>query len=338
MWPEGRRRLRRGVRGVIHRAAAAALAACGMLAAPSVARAQDSSLLEKCPAAGQGARLCLLAAQAVEIAEPRIGLAFSGGNPVEGTASTLGMRMGTFPHISVDARVTGAHFTLPPLRGGGDIGVFAPFFDVDASVGIFDGLRLLPTVGGFGSVDALASLGAARLPGDFANGSPVGYGLGVRLGLLRESFTMPGISVSGMYRHVGDVRFGEVPVDSASFTLNGVSDLSVRAAVSKRLLVLGATAGLGWDRYRSDVSTTVLGSSELPGGVPGANQASVSGYPASRMSAFANLSWTMLILHAVGEVGWQRGTEPAALPTPTGKEDLVRKGSLFASLALRLSI
>lgn len=341
MASRGRRRLRRGARGVIHRAATAALlGACAALAGVVPARAQDAALLARCPSGGAAAQRCELTAQAVEIAEPRIGLAFSGGNPVEGTASTLGMRIGSVPRISVGARVTGAYFRLPPLRSTGDIGVFAPFFNVDGSVALFDGLRVLPTVGGFGSLDALASLGAARLPGDFVNGSPVGYGLGLRLGLLRESFTMPGLSVSGMYRHVGKVDFGTPSQDSASFVLHGVSDLSLRATASKRLFVLGTAAGVGWDRYRSDVSMTILSAALVPGPSQPAisNEVALNGYTTRRFTAFANISWTTLVLHAVGELGWQRGADPAPLATPTGSEDLVRKGSLYGSLALRLSI
>ena len=45
----------------------------------------------------------------------------------------------------------------------------------------------------------------------FAEDTPdFSYGVGARLGLLRESFTMPGISVSLMYHRLGTVSYGDV--------------------------------------------------------------------------------------------------------------------------------
>ena len=48
-----------------------------------------------------------------EITQQRVGMALAGGNPVPGASSTLGMRLGTLPRISVGVRTTGLQLTIP---------------------------------------------------------------------------------------------------------------------------------------------------------------------------------------------------------------------------------
>ena len=68
---------------------------------------------------------------------------------------------------------------------------------IDASVGVLQGLSIFPTVGGLGSIDMLASLGFAAPPdGEGFDGSLISWGLGAKLGILRESFTLPGLTAS----------------------------------------------------------------------------------------------------------------------------------------------
>ncbi|MBI4408716.1 MAG: hypothetical protein HY561_03350 [Gemmatimonadetes bacterium] len=320
------------------------LAALALLAARPV-RAQDNELAEACAVASQDARsFCLLVAQAIEIAQPRLGMALTGGNPVPGTASTLGMRLGTLPRISLAGRGTAMRTSIPDIRTRGSedaIDFFIPSLDLDAAVGLFSGFSPAPTVGGLGSIDVLASVGVIPVPSGegFAEESPFSWALGARVGILRESFLLPGISVSGMYRRLGDVAYGDPELrgsaqggDDAFFTAENISTLSVRAAIGKRLLFLGATAGVGYDRYSGDVAfgvRTLIGSDRFP------DRGSIE-LENDRISAFANLSWTLLILHVVGEVGFQSGADQVGTLPPTEVDP--EEGSLFASLAVRLSI
>jgi hypothetical protein len=252
-----------------------------------------------------------------EITQQRVGTAFTGGNPVAGASSTLGMRLGALPRISVGVRASGLKLTIPNAEtssANDELSSFIRSTNVDAAVGVFSGLSLLPTVGGFGSVDLLASYGTVSLPDDDGYGDgPSSWGAGIRVGILRESFTAPGIAVSAMYRGIGDVvhTMGQPELDNGSITtLENNSVLSLRGTVGKRILMLGAVAGVGYDRYSSDARIAHFG--------PTVNREISS----STTTLFANLSWTMLILNIVGEGGVLRGDE----------------NTYFGSLAIRLAL
>ena len=257
-----------------------------------------------------------------EITVQRAGIALSGGNPILGASSTMGIRLGALPKLTVAARLTGARLEITDENtsdANDELSSIAHSINLDAAVGIFSGFSLLPTVGGFGSIDLIASYGKLSLSDDddFRD-DPASWGAGVRIGILRESFTAPGISVSGMYRSIGDYRHvvGEPQVNLGStmaFTNNRA--LSLRATVGKRILMLGATAGIGYDKYDTDANLF------LTDIVSGSGRIS-SELDASATTIFANLSWTMLILHIVGEGGVQRGDG---------------ESSIFGSLAIRLA-
>jgi hypothetical protein len=253
-----------------------------------------------------------------EITQQRVGTAFTGGNPVPGASSTLGMRLGAIPRISLAVRATGLNLTIPnfdtPSNNSDEFSSLIRTTNVDAAVGIFSGLSLVPTVGGFGSIDLLASYGKSSLPdGDRYSGDPSSWGAGVRVGILRESFTAPGVGVSAMYRRIGDFShtIGEPEVDAGTVTeLENSSVLSLRGTVGKRILMLGATAGIGYDKFSTDARTG------LQSGVVTREVTS------STTTVFANVSWTMLLLHIVGEGGVLRGDD----------------NSYYGSLAVRLAL
>jgi hypothetical protein len=315
--------------------AALAAAPAGLAAQERLAR-QCTEQAEAAGAQDLGG-FCALVAEAVGISQARAGIALAGGNPVPGTASTLGMRLGVVPRVSVAGRATGAWLRLPPIRrpeDDGAIRLVVPALAVDGALGVYQGVTLLPTVGGIGSLDLLASVGVIPLWGADFGGAPVALGAGARVGLLRESFTMPGISVSALYRRMGDVEFGDrdLAAGRSFFAAEGISGWSVRAAASKRILLLGITAGAGWDRLASDVA---LGVRDGAGGVE--LRAAERGLTTERATAFLNGSFTLLVVHVVGEVGWQGGGErprAGAGEARAGTED----GALYGGLSVRLSI
>src|SRR5438132_12610850 len=158
-------------------------------------RVQGQSALEtKCTGSSSSSNVvqyCNLLAQAIDIAQPRIGLALAGGNPVAGTASTMGKSIVALPRFSLIARGTGVYAKLPEISTNNSAShALVPSGNLDASFGVFTGFGLLPTVGGFLSLDLLGSAGILPAPTSKGfSGSARSYAGGARLGILRESFT-----------------------------------------------------------------------------------------------------------------------------------------------------
>lgn len=308
---------------------------------PAAAAAQ--SLEQQCAnlsfGSAQAQQYCDLVVGAIRVAQPRLGLGLTGGDPVPGSASTLGMRMGHVPRISVGLRVTGTTAGIPDVRTANATGrLTVPLGSVaaDAAVGLFQGFAPMPTVGGVLSLDAIGSVGIIPIPSTngFQGAAPVTWAVGGRLGLLRESFTVPGVSVSAMYRRVGDVAYGDSTLQryDAYFASNlGIT--SVRATVGKTLAVVGLTAGAGWDRYSSDVAMGASVGAPVPDvRIPRTRVTT------SRTSFFADLSLNYVVVSIVAEAGWQLGGTVPAAPLPPGASLDAGKGALFGGLALRLTI
>lgn len=303
--------------------------------------AGQSEINRPCTAVAPDAnrRYCYSIAEAIAVGLPRLGIAFSSGNPVPGAASTLGERVGSMPRLSGDARITLLSLELPPIgrmNASPEIGATLLTLNIDASVGIFGGIALLPTVGGFASLDLLGSIGTMALPEDegFDTGRVHSWALGARLGILRESFTAPGISITGVYRRLGSPSFGDRQLQSqdAYFEANSLRVQSLRAVVGKRVLGLGALAGVGIDRYQSEVSFGQGGS-----GQPRFDF-QVPDFETSRFNAFGSLHWTTLIVSLVGEIGWQSGGDELTAPLPAGQSTATGQGTLYGGLAVRLAL
>jgi hypothetical protein len=300
----------------------------------------------------------------VDAAQPQLGILIAGGNPTLGTASTGGVRLGFLPRVSVTGRVNVVAARLPDIRDVADDGTVTRQFRVPApavggnvSLGLTQGVGLAPMLGGFGAVDLLGSVAVLPLGllGDDFGDNAFSWGGGVRVGLLRESFVTPGVSVSLMYRNLGTVRFGEVcpgtetqdptdanrrictqPGDLGEIAF-GLANWSTRAAVSKRLLGLGATAGLGYDRFTTDADLAF----RVPQGVFGADPRHYRFDDVrvrnDRWSAFANLSYTLLVGSLVAEAGWMQGAAPIQ-GFPARSDFDAREGTWFGSVGARLSL
>lgn len=314
--------------------AALAVALAGLAVAPGPARAQDDDADAACrtftPA---GTAECRLAVGSARVIQPRLAAALFGGNPVPGTASTLGMRIGSLPRMSVSFRVTGAPAELPPIldraRSEGDR-AFLTGFGAQASMGILTGFSPLPTVGGVLSLDAIARVAILPLPADgFDDGAAWGWAVGARLGALRESFTLPGVSLTGTYARISRTAYGD-PHDgtTAGFFDGAVQDLRADLAATKRIGLVGVTAGVAVDRYASDL---VAGFREGAGAPPSRIEGEAVNH---RWSAYANAAWTLLIFHAAAELGWQESPVPTGIPAGTTVDPV----GWFGGLAFRVSI
>lgn len=261
-----------------------------------------------------------------------VGLAQAGPGTFVGSASTLGRRFGSTPRVALSGRVGLTRFPLPDFSQAtiGSRKVNAPSLHGAVVVGLFDGFSPAPTVGGFLSVDLLASGDVVLLSGDDGfDGSSAAWGYGIRLGLVRESFTLPGVTLSATRRHGGSVAAdggsGGVPAVDLD-----VLTTSVRGAVGKDLVGLGFTAGIGWDRYESDGTLT-----HRP--LPGETQPrtlGVNGFDSDRILFYGGVSRTFLVMQVAGEVGWARGFDEPRAELPGYDPDT---GSVFGTLSLRLT-
>lgn len=320
---------------------------------------------------------CYTVAQAVESAQPQLGIVLTGGNPTLGTASTGGIRLGLLPRVSATAKANLVFVRLPDIlaESAGEAaqtlndatGIPVPALSGAASVGVFPGISLAPTVGGVGAVDLLGSatwipLGIFDVEG-FSDDTPdFSYGVGARLGLLRESFTMPGISVSLMYHRLGTVSYGDVcdePLlggisqerngytvtagpclnnqgDPGEFAVD-LSNWSTRAAVSKRLLGLGLTAGVGYDRFSSDAAFGFRARCPLVGQVNCYARVSDLEVDNGRWSGFVDGSFSLLVATFAAEIGWLQGDDPIQ-GFPSSSDFDPRSGTFFGSLGFRLAL
>jgi hypothetical protein len=311
-----------------------AVTAIAGMATPAPSAAQDGLDAACAGSTAASPPACLLSASAVRLVHPRVGLALFGGSPVPGSASTLGMRLGSMPRMSLSSRLVLVPMEVPPLAdgsGGGDRGL-AIAMAGQATVGILPGFTPLPTVGGVLSLDAIGRIGWVRLPGDvgFQDQGVWGASAGLRIGALRESFTLPGVSLTASYGRSGTVELGDPAAGTTEgFASGAVGRWSATLSASKRLFAAGLGLGVSWDRYSSTVD---LGYRTSPLGP----QVRLEGVEADTdlWSAYADLSWTLLIFHAAVEVGWQEGVDPVGLPTGVD----VDPANLWAAIAFRVSI
>jgi hypothetical protein len=104
----------------------------------------------------------------------------------------------------------------------------------------------------------------------------------------------------------------------------------VRGTVGKRVLGIGLTGGIGYDRTRSDVQAVFSDPDVVPGVPPIVLREEVT---SGRTSFFGNVSYTLLIVNMAAELGWQAdGDRPAGAHRDTGK------GGPFGGIAVRLAI
>jgi len=314
--------------------------------------------------------LCAQMVNALTTVQPTVGIAFSGGNPVLGTGTTIGKRLGVLPRVSVSARANVALVDLPDIFRGGysneltaqqpqlgaapTAGVPVGAVQGDLVIGLFDGISPGPMLSGIGSIDLLGSF--SLLPKVDAAGvseSITNYGAGARIGLLRQGLVTPGISVSAMYRVMDDIAFGSIDDgDPGEFAAN-LRTLSVRGVVSKGILAFDLAVGAGYDRYTSDVSVgwmldckTPECESYQPGGaeIVGRFNGKLT---TSAWNVFGNVALDLLVLSIVGELGYQKAVDTisvddlqeAGLPSSRNltAEDL-GGGRLFGSIGLRLTL
>ncbi|HEX2081771.1 MAG TPA: hypothetical protein VHG08_28965 [Longimicrobium sp.] len=329
-------------------------AAAALFAAPAWAQNDIDTICDQF--SGAVATRCATVAQAVDAAQPQLGILMAGGNPTLGTASTGGVRLGVIPRVSLTARLNVVGARLPDIRAEADgeadkFTLPAPAVGANLSIGLTQGFSLAPMLGGFGAIDLLGSVSVLPLEllGDEFGDNAFSWGAGARVGLIRESFVTPGVSVSLMYRSLGEVSLGDVCSGSEGTEGNprscstadgdfgelrfGLDNWSARAAVSKRLLGLGLTAGVGYDRFETSADFAF----RAPDGSNQIYRFDEIGVDNDRWSAFIDASFTVLVGSLVAELGWMQGADPIEGFPDTSDFD-PGEGTFFGSLGARLSL
>lgn len=302
-------------------------------ASASMASGQLAELDQRCISGGGGAASCRAASDMLDIVTARTLRIAAGGNPVAGTASTIGRRVSA-PRIALTARFGAGSLALPELDApSSESSSLTVGFHGDLVIGLFDGLSPAATVGGVASLDFLASAGTVLLSSSdgFETSSPFTWAAGLRAGILRESFTAPGISLTGMYRRIGTLERGDANVvqDPVHVRLEDVAAWDANLAIGKRISLFGVTAGGGYTRYSAQGRLRVSGGT-------GAIDTDSDDLDGSRVHLFTNLSWTVMVWNLTGELGWQ--SSGGALEDGRQPASGASGGGWFGGFSVRLTI
>jgi hypothetical protein len=309
----------------------ATLAATLPLATASPAAAQFSDCS---PFNGSSRRICDAAVDGTKAFHPVAGLLVSGGNPVIGTANTLG----GLGRLSLTVRANAADIVLPDPAYDGTAGevpsreeLYAPVPLVEGAAGIYQGLpsgllsidflgsaQLLPT----DQIDNLTVDGDARRIGDVA----LGFGYGLRVGIIRDDGPLPAVSVSAMRRNIPRIAYGDLDQGDEFRYAVDLQATNLRLVASKQFAALQLAGGIGWDRYSGDAEI------ELRDRPAAALQVNLK---ESRTLAFLNAGFDLAALSIVGEAGYQSGRDQELSTDFEGFD--TRSGKFFAGLGLRLS-
>jgi hypothetical protein len=275
--------------------------------------------------------MCAVAVGAGRDVATDIGLLASPGAEVPGRGSALGRRIGGSPRFAPWIRAAGHSLTVPDLgdpTGAGEASFFVPALQGGIGVGVFDGFGVLPTVGGVLSLDLVAQGSFLFLPREQGfDGRVDVVSFGARVGLLRESFTLPGVTLSVARRLSGSVRLGDTAAGDGGQVVVDPSVTSLRATVGKDLFAFGVLLGAGWDDFSSETTARVTDGSGGFATVSSTLEMSRTLYFLGLSRQLGVFTWASL------EVGWAQGLDAVEIGSASSPE---RGSTVFASLALLL--
>jgi hypothetical protein len=278
---------------------------------------------------------CNTMVDATRAFHPLAGIIISGGNPVLGTAGGLG----GFGRVALTVRVNALKASLPNPDSAAESSVpssfegYLPAPVVEGAFGLYAGAV---------SLDGMVS--ATLLPTDQVEGLDVdtdapkigsialGFGYGVRLGILRGSFPIPGVSVSVMRRRIPRVQFGDVAAGDIADFATDLSVTSVRVVAGWRFAVVDVAAGLGVDRY---ASTATIRYRDLGPPLPTTRTATLD-LRNRRQVAFLNAALSLGPAKLVGELGYQNGKDQGF--TTNFSDFDPTAGHTFGGIGLRFAL
>ena len=313
--------------------------------------------------------LCSTVATTLSALQPTIGIGFSGGNPTLGMGGTLGTRFGLVPRFSVTARVNAALTEVPDIfdefessLGEGEQFDSLPTRSIplgaiqgDVAIGVFNGITLVPMLGGLGSIDLLGSVAFIPVIDEVGlEDAIISYGGGARIGILKGGLLAPGLSVSGMYRRISEVQFGDVEEEDPGEFATDLSTLSLRAALSKGFAMFDFVVGAGYDKYSSNPNFNFSVQCQTDEcRFASTNPASQEGLTltmaeniegeveTAAWNVFGNVGMSLLLVNLVAEIGYQQATDVLTGEDLEGRaltEEELGEGHLFGSLGLRLTL
>src|SRR5213593_4205691 len=258
---------------------------------------------------------CNTAVDAVRAFYPLAGMIVTGGNPVLGSAGSLG----GFGHVMLTARVNGIKAALPDPTAANQSPVPTSFNGVVPAPMVEGALGILKGIGGgLLAVDVLGS--ALILPTGINNltvdsnathvsDAALGFGYGARVGVLKGSLPIPSVSVSWMHRTVPRLRYGTLGTapgtgDQFEFTMDLSSD-SYRAVAGWKFVLVDVAAGIGIDRYKSSDTNIRFYDS------PTTTRTVVINPTNTRALVFVNGGLSLAAVKLVGEIGLQAGKDQA---------------------------
>lgn len=288
-------------------------------------------LASACAGKGGDPGLCTLAAAAGRDLLAYTALLAGPGSEVPGESSALGRRLGGMPRLAPSVRVSGLSVLVPDLAlGAGESSFFVPALHAGLGLGLFDGFRLLPTVGGFLSFDVVGQASFMFFPKEHGfDGRADALTFGARVGILRESFTLPGVSVSVTRRLSGALRLGDTAAGDPAQVEVDPAVTSVRATVGKDLFAFGVLAGIGWDDLSSDSSVRATEGGSVAALASGSLEANRRTYFVGLSKQIGVLSWISV------EVGWVAGLDAVSYG---GTISPVADRTVYGSLALLLKL
>src|SRR5436853_2221704 len=258
---------------------------------------------------------CNTAVDAIRAFHPLAGMIVSGGNPVLGTATSLG----GIGHLTVTARVNAIKASLPNPDSASQSRVPSSFHGAIPAPLVEAALGLLRGRGGFLSVDALGSAvllptsGISGLSVDsnaaHIGGAALGIGYGARVGILSGTFPIPALSVSWMRRTLPRIQYGNLgPTfgtgDQFEFSMDLKAD-NYRAVASRKVVLVDLGAGTGVDHYSSSQTTIRFHDASTPTSVT-----TIVINPANtREVAFVDGGLSLAALKLVAELGYQTGKD-----------------------------
>lgn len=291
---------------------------------------------------------CQMALDVFNLMAPQLGLALTGGNATLGQGGNLGgpghfsiglrgnvfsgdvPKVNDFPTSSPTGRVQRTGTAALPAKKQ-----IVGLPTADAALGIFRGVPLgLTNVGG---IDLLLSATYVPTIGDSTSDVRIApdrnlqVGYGVRIGLLKESLVVPGLSFTYLKRDLPTTTIS----GSSSELAVAVRDAKVKTSAwrvvgSKTLLTFGVAAGVGQDKY--DDEANVEGSVKTP--IPATQSVALS-QSLTRTNYFVDLSLNLPVFKLVGEVGQVTGgTVDTFSEFETGRAD---KSRTYGSVGFRLA-
>lgn len=281
--------------------------ALALAATPDSAAAQLATRCSGEVATPELVSACAAAVTSLEGVRDGLGVGHAGAATLPGTSSALGRRFGVTPRFAITARAGLVRFDRVSPEGwstSGRSSGWSPVLGLSAGLGVFDGFSLAPTVSGVLGVDLVGDVSSVRLPADDGFEEPSeAWGYGVRIGILRESFTLPGASLTVVRR------------SGASFSATGdegsldadVTTTSIRAVVGKDLLGLSLHGGAGWDASSADGILEVAPAGSGPVSVEFADEDD------TRFVVFGGIARTFLVTSLGLDVGWSDRIAVASL-------------------------